>query len=230
MLNVGHFLHSQSKRMSRKNLYDFLSKSLSCPPPPPTHTSSPDKRVLNIGSGGRVGEIVNEVCRKQGFTVLSIDISPERKPDVVCDICTSTFEDEFDVVVCSEVLEHIMEPHVAIEKILASLRNGGLLIMSTPFIFPLHDRPNDYFRYTKYGLEYLLRHFTNVYIQERNGWAESLCVLLSRFLLESKGRRRFFTAVIVLISIILYPMGTLVSHIWKSDFMTTGYIVTANKP
>jgi hypothetical protein len=74
-----------------------------------------------------------------------------------------------------------------------------------------------------------LRHFTNVHIQERNGWAESLCVLLSRFLLEGR-RRRFFTAVIVLVSIVLYPVGTLVSHIWKSDFITTGYIITANKP
>ena len=37
------------------------------------------------------------------------------------------------------------------------LRPNGFLILSGPFFWPLHEEPYDFFRFTKYGFEQLLR-------------------------------------------------------------------------
>lgn len=66
------------------------------------------------------------------------------------------FMDEvFDVVLCTEVLEHVPEPEAVLREIRRVLKNGGRLIMTTPFLVPLHEEPYDFYRYTAYGLKYL---------------------------------------------------------------------------
>jgi len=214
----GAALMRLSKRLSRRNLYPFLDDSL---------TSMPQgSAVLNVGAGGEVAATVMAACAKRKATVVSLDISPAREPDVVGDICESSFEAEFDAVVMADVLEHIPRPHVALERVLAALRPGGRLIMSAPFIFPLHDRPHDYFRFTKYGLAHLLRDYADVEIRQRDEWAASIAVLFARFITERHGRP-YFTAMLVMGAAVLYPLAVAISRIYKTDFLTSGYLVTA---
>jgi SAM-dependent methyltransferase len=159
-----------------------------------------------------------------------MDISKHRNPDIVGDICQSSFNEAFDAVICMEVLEHIPTPHLAMEKIFLALKPGGALIMSVPFLFPLHDRPHDYFRYTKYGLKYLLRDFEQVMVSERNGWAECLCVLLVRCMFSNGKDRLFFRVLLVITGIALYPLAQLIQKCWCSDFIANGYHVSAIRP
>src|SRR5215831_10665922 len=53
----------------------------------------------------------------------------------------------FDVVLCTEVLEHLPEPQRAIDEMYRVLAPGGQLLLTTRFLFPIHDAPHDYFRF-----------------------------------------------------------------------------------
>src|ERR1051326_3356431 len=53
-------------------------------------------------------------------------------------------------------IEHLREPGAALAEMARSLEPGGLLLLAAPHEWELHQAPHDYFRYTRYGLEYLL--------------------------------------------------------------------------
>lgn len=60
-------------------------------------------------------------------------------------------------VLCTAVLEHCEEPLRALAEMRRCLSPGGKLILTAPFIWHIHEEPRDFFRYSRYGLEYLLR-------------------------------------------------------------------------
>lgn len=124
--------------IARKRLHHFLSQ----------HKS--DVRVLDIGAGGAA---VHDTFFPNRVTV---DIDPNRNPDVVADAHQLPFADaEFAMILCTEVLEHLKDPRKAVSEMGRVLVPGGTLILTTRFVYPLHDVPHDYYRYTKYGLQEL---------------------------------------------------------------------------
>lgn len=86
----------------------------------------------------------------------------------------------FDVVLATEILEHLHSPHRAIAEFYRVLKPGGLLLLTTRFIFPLHETPVDYFRYTKYGLRHLLAAFIIEDFEEEATTIETLAILYQR--------------------------------------------------
>ena len=57
-----------------------------------------------------------------------------------------------DTVLLLEVLEHLGNPDDALEEIARVLKPGGQLLLTMPFLYPIHDAPHDYQRYTCHGL------------------------------------------------------------------------------
>jgi SAM-dependent methyltransferase len=211
-----------SKLISRKGLYEFLGREFA--------RIGPGRSVLTIGAGGEVNELLGEHARRQGFNVTSFDIDEKYGPDILGDICAHDFgETAFDVIVLSEVLEHVHSPHLAIENIHRILRNDGRLILTVPFIFPIHERPHDYFRYTRYGLEFLLREFRDVRISERNSWAEAVNVLAPRLVADKGRASRIVAPLFVFAAFLKLPLVLLLGKLVQTDSMTTGYVVTASK-
>ena len=222
MFVIGQWLAATSKLLSRKGLADFLEDEL--------ERLMPDMCVLSIGSGGPIEELVRKVAKGSGFKVVFSDIDPERNPDVVDDVTRSSFPDHsFDAVVVMEVLEHVINPLSAASEISRILKPGGRLIASTPFMFPLHDRPHDYFRYTRYGLACLFKGFEGLNIQERNSWAEALLVLLARLSNEKSPMIRYASPFFVIFALICTPAAIVVGLLFPSDFFTTGYVVSGSK-
>ncbi|MEM6854169.1 MAG: class I SAM-dependent methyltransferase [Planctomycetota bacterium] len=62
----------------------------------------------------------------------------------------------FDVVLSTSNLEHVEEPAAALREWARVLEPGGVAIVSVPMFWHLHDQPRDFYRYTRFGLEYLL--------------------------------------------------------------------------
>jgi SAM-dependent methyltransferase len=211
-----------SKLISRKGLYEFLGREFA--------RIKPGASVLTIGAGGEVNELLEDYARRQAFAVTSFDIDEKYGPDILGDICTHDFgETSFDVIVLSEVLEHVHSPHLAIENIHRILKTDGRLILTVPFIFPIHERPRDYFRYTRYGLEFLLREFRDVRISERNSWAEAVNVLAPRLILDKGRASRVVAPLFVFAALLKLPLVLLLGKLVRTDAMTTGYVVTASK-
>jgi len=185
-------------------------------------------KVLNIGSGGFVA---NSVSKVKSNCVLNIDLDPDRNPDMVVDVCEmNRFSDgEFDVVIMSEVLEHVKTPHLAINEIYRVLREGGKLILTAPFLFEMHDRPHDYYRFTKHGLEYLLSDFSQVDIESRNSYFDVMVVLGMRLFLSDKLTDKAIATIFIIFISGLYPAIWFINRLVKSDASTTGYMVNCKK-
>jgi SAM-dependent methyltransferase len=79
-----------------------------------------------------------------------------RAVDVYGSALQLPFADEtFEAVVSFQVLEHVPEPQAKMEEISRVLQAGGHLLLSTPQMWHVHEAPHDYYRFTRYGLEYL---------------------------------------------------------------------------
>lgn len=77
----------------------------------------------------------------------------ESAPDVLYDGRTLPFADgSVDTVLNIQVLEHTPEPQALLSEMARILAKDGLMILSVPFCFRLHEEPHDYFRYTPHGI------------------------------------------------------------------------------
>lgn len=212
-----------SKIRSRQGLYEFLNPQFS--------KIKSGEKVLTVGAGGEVNKLLYEYAEKADFKVTSFDIDEDREPDILGDLHSYDFgENRFDTIVLSEVLEHLHSPHLGIQNVHRSLKPGGRLILTTPFIFPIHDRPYDFYRYTKYGLEHLLSGFEDVEIRERNSALEAIDVLWLRLNKISGKRTHYLKRLIVFTVFYLKrPLTLFLMRYVKTDIMTTGYNVSAKK-
>jgi SAM-dependent methyltransferase len=78
------------------------------------------------------------------------------KADFVYDGKKLPFEDKsFDTVVSIQVLEHTPSPADLLREMARVMKDDGLLILSAPFCFRLHEEPHDYYRYSQHALAFL---------------------------------------------------------------------------
>lgn len=118
-------------------------------------------RVLDAGAGrGAYRAIIG----RHASQYVGLDVGLSAATAVVGDAQRLPFADgSFDTVFCSQVLEHVPEPWLALAEFRRVLKPGGYLILSVPHISWLHNEPYDFYRYTPHGLRFLL---------ERAGLAE----------------------------------------------------------
>jgi SAM-dependent methyltransferase len=92
----------------------------------------------------------------------TLDIDPDSGATYIADITRrndSIPSDRFDYVVCTEVLEHTLQPFAAAAELHRILRPGGRLFLSVPFNFRIHGPLPDCWRFTEHGLRALLADF-----------------------------------------------------------------------
>ncbi len=131
-----------------------------------------DSLIINIGSGDSKFQGIT----LRGNKLIQVDypstnLQYRNKPDVYADAsCLPLREGCADVVLLLEVLEHIPDPENTISEAHNALKTGGKLYLSTPFLYPIHDAPHDYQRYTIYGLRKILtRHGFSINKELRHG-------------------------------------------------------------
>lgn len=152
-----------TKKITRSRLEKFLIRH-----------QDPQGLTLDLGCG-------HSYYKKYFPNRIGFDIQPGHGVDVVGDAHKLPFEnDKFDNILCTEVLEHLHSPHIAISEMKRVLKRGGKLILTTRFVFPLHDVPNDYYRFTKYGLRYLFKDWEILEFEEETTTLGAIAVLLQR--------------------------------------------------
>lgn len=152
-------------------------------------------RVLDLG-GNRINKRGQFNIENYGLHVTYANLSTEKRPDVHSDAALLPFADGcFDVVICSELLEHVQYPPQVLREAYRVLCQGGILLICVPFLFRIHGDPYDFGRYTDY---YWLNHltetgFTDIEI-EKQGLFWSVLVDMIRawwYELYKAGRLRF---------------------------------------
>lgn len=115
-----------------------------------------NKVVLDAGAGRMAyKQLITSVAKKY----ISSDFQKTHPDlDVVIDIeKMSKKVQPVDVVFCSQVLEHVPHPWVAMKEISAVLKKNGTAIITVPHLAYLHNLPYDFFRYTDMGLRSLAK-------------------------------------------------------------------------
>ena len=149
------FLYSLDKKMSRKRLNNFIKQDIT------EFKKRKDPKILFVGSGGEL----NQYVKNFSSFLYSIDIDPSRKPDQIIDLtdpnfCQNYLGEKVNLVCIFEVLEHTKNPSLAIKNIYNLIDKDSVVLLSTPFIFNIHDAPNDFFRFTRYGLKEIFKEFS----------------------------------------------------------------------
>ncbi len=111
--------------------------------------------VLDIGAGDRW--IARRLSLATHYVALDYPATGKElygaRPDVFGDAARLPFQDaSFDAVVCLEVLEHVPEARQVMGEIARVLKPGGRAWLSMPFLYPVHDAPFDFRRYTEHGV------------------------------------------------------------------------------
>ncbi len=106
--------------------------------------------LLEVGSGGGyLKDRFNGTIKNW----ITSDYDVRAKVDIRCDGQNLPFRDNlFDTIICIDVIEHVPNPQQMIKELVRVLKPGGILILSTPFFFYMHESPNDYTRFSKFGL------------------------------------------------------------------------------
>ena len=126
-------------------------------------------------------------------------------------------------------MEHTTNPLIAINNIYEVLKKNDYCLLSVPFNFHIHDEPDDYYRFTFYGLKNLFSRFSEVKILKRNGWLESIFINVIRLRKEKNFLSRNLGNIFILIYYLLLPFILIIQKIFPSEKLTTGYYVEAKK-
>jgi SAM-dependent methyltransferase len=128
----------------------------------------PKNLILDIAPQDHEG--VSEFFINSKIKTLDIDV--KSNCDYICDLCKDNSkiinDNLFDVVFCTEVLEHVSNPFNAVNELYRITKNDGVVICSTPFNFRIHGPLPDNWRFTEHGLRELFKNFTNVKITPLN--------------------------------------------------------------
>jgi SAM-dependent methyltransferase len=131
-------------------IYDFVKQA--------AKLLAPGSRVLDAGAGQ--GRFKPEFLHTR---YVGVDLAvgdptwDYSNLDAICDLQHLPFSSGvFNAILCIQVLEHIQNPLDVLRELERVLQPDGLLFLSVPQSWPQHQKPFDFYRYTSFGLRYLL--------------------------------------------------------------------------
>ena len=203
---------------SRRNLFKFYKKY--------SHRLSGN--LIDVGCGNKPYKELFKHCKSYiGLEIEGDNV--KNSADFLYDGKKFPFENEkFDSAICSEVLEHIFEPREFIREIHRVLKKNGLIILTLPFFWDEHEQPNDYARYTSFGLKYILEILEQIKIG--NNLSIIAQLLNCYFYKKLYGNKNIlYRTVSLLIFSILNCIGLIMSIFPKNDDMYLDNLVIAKK-
>jgi SAM-dependent methyltransferase len=141
---------------------------------------------------------------------------------------------QYDTVLMLEVLEHVRSPPDVLKEVFRVLREGGTLVASVPHLSRLHEEPNDFYRFTKYGLRHLMEAagFSHVQVTARAGIFSFLGHQVSTVLICSTWHLPVIRSLVFWFNrwFVVVPCIWLDRLTDRSKLFALGYVVVAHKP
>lgn len=132
---------------ARKGLFDHIS-SLA-----PQVTG----KILDVGCGNKPYQDLFDSSSYVGLEIDSAENLSNSKADFFYDGEVFPFPDaEYNSIVINQVFEHVFTPDRFLDEVNRVLKDGGVLLMTVPFVWDEHEQPVDFARYSSFGLRKLL--------------------------------------------------------------------------
>ncbi len=122
------------------------------------------KRLINKSFANRSDKILDLGCGSNPYyqediegKIFCLDINKTSKTHLVSDADKLPFRpNSFDKVVSVNSFYYFKNPFNVVKSVHNILKKDGKLILIVPFFYPIHDAPDDKYRFTEYGLRTLL--------------------------------------------------------------------------
>jgi len=180
-------------------------------------------RLLDLGCGNAPYRPWFEVQTTQYVTADFPPVAPQTA--VACDSSFLPFKaDQFNTILCTQMLEHTASPWRVSNEIQRVMLPGGILILSCPQYWPVHEEPHDYFRFTVHGLRALFpaKHWDWLeHHQQGSTWAVIGCALWQSFDAFGKLKR--------LMAFVMNPLFMLLDRTCTSGRDTTNHLIILRK-
>lgn len=115
--------------------------------------------LLDIGCGTKpYKKYFIHVEKYIGMEIEDPKIQRNNLADIYYDGKKIPFEnDSLNCVFFSQVFEHVFNPNEFLGEVNRVLKNHGTLIITVPFLWPEHEKPFDYGRYSSYGINQIIK-------------------------------------------------------------------------
>jgi SAM-dependent methyltransferase len=132
-----------------------------------------------------------------------------------------------DTILCTDVLEHIREPSSFLHEIARVLAPSGIAIITVPFMYWLHEEPDDHFRYTRHRLRAFCEEL-GLRVLELTEYGGPLAVILD---VTGKNMPKRWRAPYMKLATWFYSsnIGQRIDHRNRQGF-PIGYLLAAQKP
>ena len=109
------------------------------------------KRIVEVGAIDVNGSCKPWLLMQLPSTYISTDMQEGPGVDIVCtgqELPERLGVESTDIVICTEVLEHVENWFAFLQSIWSILKPGGILLLTTRSPgFPLHNYPSDFWRF-----------------------------------------------------------------------------------
>jgi ubiquinone/menaquinone biosynthesis C-methylase UbiE len=193
--------------------------------------------VLDVGCGNKPYEQLFESVSNK-YVGCDVVQSSENKVDVICEAVNLLFDDNsFDTVFSTQVIEHVEDPFKMLGEMYRVLKKDGIVIISAPFCWELHEQPYDFFRYSKYGLHAMFkRHNLEILELKANGgkWA-AIFQMNINMIYSTFAKKTFFRRIIKLLFInfhftsVLNRIACWADKRYHDDLLTLNYVIVGKK-
>lgn len=199
--------------------------------------------VVDIGCGRKeVMKYLPENCNYIGLDNYYTSTNwYKSQPEVYSDAHALPFRTEsIDTIILLDVLEHLPDTDKCLFEIRRVLVKNGILILQVPFIYPVHDAPLDFYRWTVFGIRKIIEKNNLIIVKEIYQGEPSdtsfllLNIALSKTMLNWIERRNpasllvVFLPFVILFNNIIARMMTLISP--PDQIMPFGYRIIIQKP
>lgn len=194
--------------------------------------------LLDIGCGNKpyAAYFENKLSSYIGCDIIQSD---RNQVDIICPATDIPLPDHSkDTVFSTQVIEHVADHRKLLSEAYRILKPGGAIIVSGPMAWEHHEEPYDFFRFTKYGFEWIFSEagFTDIVIKGNGGKWAMVGQLTLNSIRSSLAKKTFTRRVLngfYFIFRIKWIINVLFSWLDKVDkdySSTLNFVVTAKKP
>ncbi len=191
-------------------------------------------KVLDVGCGAKP--------YKPWFGAVSeytgIDVAAGAEVDFVIDPNEKwpLPDGHFDVLLSTQVIEHVENLDLVLAEVRRVTRKNGVVILSFPFLYPLHGAPFDFRRLTYFGAANLLRGFEVISVETQGGIGSTLAILFLNWIDTALSKNTLtrllkvlITPLFIVVSFGLYLIGLLLDWLDGTKAFYSNVLLVARK-